>query len=131
MCVVESTRAVFSLLAVVEVSTFNSESIENLCYLPTLPGSVKFQKGVSVMEWGGKWGVMNLFPELFYRCQTSKKPAKKPLLLRAPLKVTVLRGLHQSVTPCAPRPTTHLYPVCAHFHFRFSPIRLQLICFSL
>lgn len=29
-----------------EVSTFNSESIANLCNLPTLPGSVKFQKGV-------------------------------------------------------------------------------------
>lgn len=77
MYVIESTRAVFSLFAVVEVSTSNSESIENLCYLPTLPGRVKFQKGVSVMEWGGKWGVMNLFPELFNRCQTSKKPAAK------------------------------------------------------
>lgn len=71
----------------------------------------------------------------FLSFSTVVKPARnrlqKPLLLRAPLEVTVLRGLHQSVTPCAPRPPTHLYPVCDHFHFHFSPIRLQLICFSL
>lgn len=128
MCVVESTRAVFSLFAVVEVSTFNSESIENLCYLPTLPGRVKFQKGVSGVGNGVSWICFLAFSPVV---KPARNRLQKPLLLRAPLKVTVLSGLHQSVTPCAPRPPTHLYPVCDHFHFRFSPIRLQLICFSL
>lgn len=44
MCVVVSTRAAFSLFAVV-VSTFNSESIENLCYLPNCQVELNFKRG--------------------------------------------------------------------------------------